>query len=306
MKSYTVFFKKSQYSPILTKQSKKPGHDVFSPLGALWAREPPTDDNFSSHPASLFGGRLVHLSSHGGAPLMHLHPGARLPHSHRLHPLRNAHREPSLCGQDCSGEMKWRKKQQPRDCLNPVPFKAVFVFGCPASTRVLQERGGKKLRVGRSFSFWGSRCAPLIAVLASDLNGRSMSAKDWQSLHRFGPNWKKVPTWREEWNDKQKHVSKPKKNGTLPETNIIFSAENWCLEDYILSFLDHLFRCDADIAIPLPPHRGSFTIGHTIFHQVKTSALSRRLCFLAGKEWRISFAQGKIEGLWVKWEGFSG
>ena len=71
------------------------------------------------------------------------------------------------------------------------------------------SKGWKEDGFERSFSFWKSECASLVAVLASNLNGRSMSAKDWQSLHRFGPNWKKVRTQWEEWNN-MRNLSKPK------------------------------------------------------------------------------------------------
>ena len=114
---------------------------------------------------------------------------------------------------------KWNEeKTTTKRLLESCSFQGRFCFWLPIMLRVLQERGGKKLRVRRSFSIWGSRCAPLIAVLASDLNGRSMSAKDWQSLHRFGPNWKKVPTW-EEWNDKQKQCFQAPTKSTNPPWN---------------------------------------------------------------------------------------
>lgn len=182
---------------------------------------------------------------------------------------------------------KWNEeKTTTKRLLESCSFQGRFCFWLPIMLRVLQERGGKKLRVRRSFSFWGSRCAPLIAVLASDLNGRSMSAKDWQSLHRFGPNWKKVPTWWEEWNDKQKQCfqAPTKWTNSLKLTFSQLTIE--CLEDYILSFNRSSFQVQKLPSHWLKPATAS-PLDIPTYHQVKTSALSRRLCFLAGKEWRI-------------------
>ena len=79
----------------------------------------------------------------------------------------------------------------------------------------------------------------------------------------------------------------PSPNKMVPSLKLTFSQLTIeCLEDYILSFNRSSFQVRREKnchPIGWSPRR----LHHYLFHQVKTSALSRRLCFLAGKEWRI-------------------
>ena len=116
---------------------------------------------------------------------------------------------------------------------------------------------------------------------------------------RFRPDGRNGMTNRNMFPSQTETCFQANKNGTLPDSlKLTFSQlKNECLEDYILSFLDHLFRCDADIAIPLPHPAGAspldipFPSGENISPEPKIvfPCWQRVEDFL--------FTQGKIEGL---------
>lgn len=139
----------------------------------------------------------------------------------------------------------------------------------------------------------------------------------------FGPEWQEyecqrlaiTPPFRSqleegsdlmggmEWQTETMFPSQtPKKKPSLKLTSFSQLTIE-CLEDYILSFNRSSFQVRRNCHPIASPPRG-FTIGHTFSIRWKHQPWAEDCVSLLAKSGGFLFTQGKIEGLWVKPEGF--